>query len=216
MRNRAVAFRAFTAALLCLNFFVMSAACAGDQPGLRAGADSQLWPRVAVRLGLGLGAGPSSLARTPVDASDMPVQSSKSSFTAASVLGDLYFEGSRRFHATGGMLFGNRTYAGSSSALLNALPSATIALSRQVWLAPDEPASDYNEAPMTVPYFGFGYYDTSWRNGWGFSADVGLLALAPQPAVRLGRVFSGEQTFDDYLRDLRLTPRIQLGVSYSF
>jgi len=66
-----------------------------------------------------------------------------------------------------------------------------------------------------VPYFGFGYTGLPSKAGWGFSADLGVMALNPGSAVKLGRVFGG-QNLDDVLRDMRLSPLVQLGVSYSF
>ena len=54
------------------------------------------------------------------------------------------------------------------------------------------------------------------HGGWGFAADVGLMALNAGSAVRFGRLLSGTQSVDELVRDLRLTPVLQLGVSYSF
>ena len=45
---------------------------------------------------------------------------------------------------------------------------------------------------------------------------VGLMALNAGSAVRFGRLLSGTQSVDELVRDLRLTPVLQLGVSYSF
>jgi hypothetical protein len=60
-----------------------------------------------------------------------------------------------------------------------------------------------------------GYTSLYGKSGWGFSADFGLMALSPGSAVKLGRVLGG-QSLDDVLRDMRLSPLVQLGVSYSF
>jgi len=60
----------------------------------------------------------------------------------------------------------------------------------------------------TTPYLGIGYTGLSVKGGWGFSADVGILA------GRLGRNLG--QSLDDQVRELRLAPVLQLGVSYSF
>jgi hypothetical protein len=68
----------------------------------------------------------------------------------------------------------------------------------------------------TAPYLGIGYTGMSIKGGLSFSADVGVAAMNPGPGLRFGRVVSGAQSFDDMLRELRLTPVIQLGVSYSF
>jgi len=73
-----------------------------------------------------------------------------------------------------------------------------------------------NESSGTLPYVGIGYSSLAARSGWSFSADLGLVSLAPGNAVRLGRVFGGSQNLDDVVRDMRLTPVLQLGASYSF
>jgi hypothetical protein len=67
---------------------------------------------------------------------------------------------------------------------------------------------------LTWPYLGIGYSDSSLRGGWGFSADLGLAAQN----FGLGRTARslGNQPLDDMIRDLRLAPVLQLGVSYRF
>ncbi len=68
----------------------------------------------------------------------------------------------------------------------------------------------------TLPYLGVGYTSLSDKSGWGVSADFGLMARNPRSAVQLGRTFTGGQSLDDTLRELRLSPLLQIGVSYSF
>jgi hypothetical protein len=70
------------------------------------------------------------------------------------------------------------------------------------------------DSTLTWPYLGVGYSGSSLRGGWGFSADLGLAAQNPG-AIRLGRAFSG-QPLEDLVRDLQVTPVLQLGVSYQF
>jgi hypothetical protein len=67
---------------------------------------------------------------------------------------------------------------------------------------------------LAWPYVGVGYSDSSLRGGWGFSADLGLAAqnFGLQRTARS----LGNQSLDDFVRDLRLTPVLQLGVSYRF
>jgi hypothetical protein len=66
----------------------------------------------------------------------------------------------------------------------------------------------------STSYFGIGYTGVIGSKGsWGFSADLGVMSLNPG---RIGRVFSGSQNLDDMVRDLRLSPVMQLGISYSF
>ena len=42
------------------------------------------------------------------------------------------------------------------------------------------------------------------------------MALNPGGVVRFGRNLGGGQTLEETLRDMRLSPMLQLGVSYSF
>lgn len=69
---------------------------------------------------------------------------------------------------------------------------------------------------ITLPYLGVGYTSLSLREGWGFSADVGLGGLRPGERLRLGRSGPTAAQVENVLNDLRLAPVIQLGVSYSF
>jgi hypothetical protein len=212
MRSSIHAFRSLAAAVLCASFWVGSAN-AGEQPGLRADTDSLPWPRVAARLGLSMSPASTTAARGMFDAD---TSHGPSQLTSLNVLGDLYFADSHRFRATGGVLLGARALPWSSAALLSTQPGTALVVGRTAPPGTDEPGSEAGDVPNSVPYLGVGYSDASARGGWGFSADFGVLALAPKPAVRLGRVFSGQQSFDDLLRELRLTPSVQVGVSYSF
>ncbi len=77
------------------------------------------------------------------------------------------------------------------------------------------PGLGAEEGNSSVPYLGVGYTGLqslrATGGGWGFSADVGLVALQPRSAVRFG-----QQGLSDSLRDLQLSPLLQLGASYSF
>jgi hypothetical protein len=68
----------------------------------------------------------------------------------------------------------------------------------------------------TAPYLGVGYTGASLRGGWGFTADIGLKGLSATSGsgLRLGR--TPAPAIDDTLRDLRLAPTLQLGVTYRF
>ena len=66
--------------------------------------------------------------------------------------------------------------------------------------------------PPTLPYVGIGYTGLAPRSGWGFSADLGLIAKSPGNSPRIG----GGPSLDDQIRDMRMTPLLQLGVSYAF
>jgi hypothetical protein len=77
------------------------------------------------------------------------------------------------------------------------------------------PGDSSVDAP-TLPYVGIGYTGLSPRGGWSFNADVGVVSLSPGNAAKLGRFFGGGQSLDDAVRDMRWSPVLQLGVSYSF
>jgi len=173
-------------------------------------SDASLWPRWQGRLALG-----TLSPATHPDAMNLDSQGLR--LGGASLLGDYYFSRSWRgvgsgsgFRATSGVILGAR-----SSNLLTATPSANPAghafnVERRavgVWglQVPGDSGND------PVPYVGLGYSGLAGKGAWGFSADLGVMALNPGSAVKLGR-----QGLDDSLRDLRLSPMVQLGVSYSF
>jgi hypothetical protein len=53
----------------------------------------------------------------------------------------------------------------------------------------------------------------SVRGGWGVSADLGL---AGRSGSNGGLRVNGNQSFDDLMRELRISPMVQVGVSYAF
>ena len=62
-----------------------------------------------------------------------------------------------------------------------------------------------------MPYLGVGYTGLKPHGGWRYNADLGLVAQSPG-----GMRLIGTQSLDDTIRELRLAPLVQLGVSYSF
>jgi hypothetical protein len=183
--------------------------------GLTPRSTAAQWPRWQGRLSLGTSA-PS--LRTD----SMHPDSSQVTLSGASLLGDYYFSRSLRgvgdaggFRATSGVFVGTR-----STSLLSATPSVagrSFSVGRRS-LGSIGPLSSPDVAPdpAAVPYLGVGYTGLSSKGGWGFSADVGLMALSPGSAVKLGRVVGGNQNLDDVLREMRFSPLVQVGVSYSF
>jgi hypothetical protein len=69
---------------------------------------------------------------------------------------------------------------------------------------------------VALPYIGLGYTTLSAREGWGLSADIGLGGLRPGDRVRLGLGGANAAQVENILNNLRLSPVLQLGVSYSF
>lgn len=180
---------------------------AADGNGLTVSPDDLYWPRLQTRVSVLV---PASRATPGAALNPAPAAS-------LGLMGDYYMTGSllgpRRaggFRATSGVVIGPRTQALT-------LGSAGAGADRRVFgpspaILPGDAASD----TATVPYLGVGYTGLSTRGGWSFSADLGMMSLAPSGVVKLGRVFSGSQSLDDTLRDMRWSPVLQLGVSYSF
>ena len=112
----------------------------------------------------------------------------------------------------------------ASSALLIRQPG--VSLSELTWSArsinrpagglawgPYDPAA---QGLSAMPYLGLGYSEHSLKTGWGFWADIGLVVQSPGQALGVGRVLWGGQSAEELLRELRLSPMLQLGVNYSF
>lgn len=185
--------------------WVLAAAALGSAQageGLNVNRDAQLWPRWQARLSIHTG---------PADPSSGAAWGSN--LRSLGVMGDYYFLraplGERNHggvRATSGVLLGQATGAW-------ALPAggASSVGRRHSALAPADAASD---GLGTAPYAGVGYSSLAANGGWGFSADLGLMAVGSR--VRLGQQPGAAQRLDDAVRDLRLMPVLQLGVSYSF
>jgi hypothetical protein len=185
--------------------------------GLAANADQVPWGRFQSRVAYSLAAPGWRAELAPADRSGLQVGS-------LGVLGDMYFGGQSAerfaptgFRATSGVLVGARstwlgTVANSSSGGLLRADRRLFGPSATALSPPADPTLD----SATVPYFGIGYSNLSARSGWHFSADLGVVSQSPGNVVRFGRVLGGAQGLDDVIRDMRLAPVIQLGVSYSF
>lgn len=191
----------------------------GAGPTARAEeADGLAMPRLQGRVRLGMGVEPSAI--------DAPGYSNAQSakLSGASVLGDYYFGrfstpagDASGFRATTGVFLGSRLglWGGYAPSVLS---GNLFSVERHSFslLAPPQVVDGASSDSTSVPYVGLGYSGASLKNGWGFSADLGLMALSPGNAARLGRALAGSQSLDDALRELRLSPLLQLGVSYQF
>lgn len=135
-------------------------------------------------------------------------------------LRDYYFDGGETpsfaptttgLRATGGLLVTPRsTLMTSSPRRGSAWPTGLTrpSLTSNGWRPQDD--------LVPVPYVGVGYSDLSSRSGWGIRADLGLMALHPPSAIKLGSTLSGAQGVDTLLNGMQLSPVLQIGVSYSF
>ena len=104
------------------------------------------------------------------------------------------------------MIFGSRTSLAGMSAMAPA-SGGLLNVDRRLFGA-SAPGLNYvadpaSESSGTLPYLGVGYSSLATRSGWSFSADLGVVSLAPRNAVRFGRVFGGSQSLDDIVRDMR-------------
>jgi hypothetical protein len=184
-------------AVLCMALGSMAAQAEG---GLRVAPEQAPWPRWQARIGMDqaapwrgdlapAGNGPRSMKLLG------DVYLSGPGFGAGQVVGGL--------RATGGLLLGSR------SPLLGASPNgAPLSLSVTQSLLTPVRGEEASDVPP-VGYLGIGYSSLSLRGGWGFSADLGVMTgtgLRP-PETR---------NLDDAVRELRLRPVLQLGVSYAF
>ena len=189
-----------------------------DGDGLSTNADRFAWPNVQSRIALAPGAPGWRADLAPVERSGLQVGS-------LGLLGDVYFGGAKSasagaastgFRATSGLLIGARSplLGGSTTPTSGGL----YASNRRLFgaSASSLAATDASVDSSTVPYIGIGYNNLAGKSGWSFSADLGVVSQNPGNVVRFGRVFGGTQNLDDVIRDMRLAPVVQLGVSYSF
>ena len=183
------------------------AAFAASGEGLTASADNLAWARWQGRVSL--------VTAAPAWRADLAgADGSGLKLGTARLLGDYYFLQrdygagvAGGFRATSGVIVGSRAAPWSPGAAGSGFSVERRSAGIPVLVSADT---------STVPYVGIGYSGASLRGGWAFSADLGVMSLNPGGAVKLGRVFGNIQNLDDVVRELRLSPVLQLGVSYSF
>jgi len=77
-----------------------------------------------------------------------------------------------------------------------------------------------NRSDRTVPYMGAGYsgYVANARGipTWRFQADLGVISLNASNSGHLGKVITGQQGFDELVRELRLRPVVKFSMNYKF
>lgn len=189
-----------------------AAAMAADGDGTTPDSGLLPWARWQGRLSLGTSAQPWRLG----------ADRAAPQLASASLLGDYYFSRSLTgpaqlggFRATSGLIFGPRSALSIGQPGLAGGSGFSVG-SRTV----GQTAMPYTNDPVNdtarLPYLGVGYTNLSVRSGWSVSADLGLVGQGAAGAVRLGRAFNGSQSLDDAIREMRMTPLVQLGVSYAF
>ncbi len=192
----------------CATAAFATGAHASDGNGLTVSSDDLYWPRWQTRVSVLV---PAARA-TPGIAVNQAMPPSLGLMSDYYMTGSLL--GSRRaggFRATSGVVIGPR-----AQAVTLGVPGGLGAERRVFGLSPAVLPGDATTDTATLPYLGVGYTGISARGGWSFSADLGMMSLTPSGVVKLGRVFNGSQSLDDTLRDMRWSPVLQVGVSYSF
>ena len=138
--------------------------------------------------------------------------------TSLQLLADYYWQGFRParfglsggFRATSGLLVGERALSPMPVSPVSRSLAASTAGVRALRLGEAE-----RELALAVPYVGVGYSGFSLRGGWGFTADLGLAGTGGGLQMRRDGPAHASGA-DEILRELRLTPVLQIGASYAF
>lgn len=191
---------------------VATAAQAGEGISLAA-AGAGWWSSWQTRLSLQTS---SSLARPQL----APGETAGLKIDSLGVFGDYYFaaaplgrKGAGGFRATTGLMLVDGSTSG-----LTAGHGLGLGLSqRRSTISALSYADTDGRADAAVPYVGLGYSNIDPSSGWRLAADFGLMATSDPRQVRFGgRGERLQALHEEALRDLRITPVLQLGVSYSF
>lgn len=182
------------------------------ESGLRVSGDAAqeraAWPHWQARFGL-------ATTGSAIDGS------ARWHLSAGQALGDYYWSGLRPagvsraggFRATSGLLLGPRALALGTPALAS---GHGIGLTLSRTSRPSSGTGDASQSWLVTPYVGLGYSAVSVRGGWGFTADFGLAGATGGLRTHRNSSLGTSPGMDDLLRELRLTPVLQFGASYSF
>lgn len=198
----------------------LSWACQAGQ-GLAAPQADTWWPQWQARLSL------QALPMTSHSSSSAPLGlTAQRGVQGGALLGDYYFarQLAGRFRASGGLMVGTLGGApvggfSSPTSSINtaASPAVPARLSLSLFNAPaPAPGMQASDSADTVPYLGLGYAGSLWRDRVALTADLGLVSERPAAASSMGRALFGNQGMNQALRDMRLSPVLQLGMRYTF
>ncbi len=173
--------------------------------GLAVPSADTLWPQWQARIAVQTSAA-SPLAMTSLLDSSV----GRRTVQGASFLGDYIFASPSfgNFRATGGLFFGN---AGGAP-LLSAAAGPRLGLALQGGGAASVPGQ---EPAGTLPYLGMGFSSAALLPSLSVSADIGWVAGQSSSLAGGGRPLFGNQAGAS-LRDLRISPVLQLGLRYAF
>ncbi len=196
-----------------------SIACHAGQ-GLATPAAETWWPQWQARLSL---QGASLAPLSPlggVQAAAAP--SAQRGIQGVSLLGDYYFArpAMGHFRASGGLMVGALggapvAFGSTAPALAGHQAGSRLGLSVLSTASPGF-ATAAGDTAETVPYLGVGYSGMVWRDSISLTADLGMVSERPAAASGVGRALFGNQGMNQALREMRLSPVLQLGMRYSF
>ena len=192
---------------------VLAALPAGAANGLAVSQPEALWPQWQARIAVQTG------SLSPVTLADRfgnawGGNGAPRGLQGGAVFGDYYFARPSfgAFRASGGLLIGAQSGAPVFNSS-NSLGSTRLDLS--VNSLGNIGATALENPMATMPYVGLGFTGAAWRS-LAITADVGVVAERPAGGGSTGRALLGNQGMDNALRDMRLSPVLQLGVRYTF
>ncbi len=197
----------------------ISIACQAGQ-GLTAPQPDVWWPQWQARLSLQ--SAPLASALLSTDRSTQGGLATQRGVQGGALLGDYYFARPLmgQLRASGGLMFG--PLGGAPLGFASGLPSVSgSALPTRLGLSllgGATPAYRWSasEGIEPVPYVGLGYSGSWWRDSLSLTADLGMVSERPTAAGSVGRAVFGNQGMNQALRDMRLSPVLQLGMRYAF
>ena len=180
----------------------LGASAVGAAEGLVAPAADALWPRWQARVAV------QTSTASPLSGGHFLEASAPRGVKGGAVLGDYYFATPSfvSFRASGGVLMG----LNGGLPMTIAAPGTRLGVAVGHFSAPVAAAGIETPAAGALPYMGFGFSGALWRSSLAVSADIGWVADG------VGRAVFGNQGMDGAVREIRLSPVLQLGVRYSF
>jgi hypothetical protein len=196
------------ASLLAGAGLVLAAAPGRAADGLQAPATAALWPQWQARLSL------QSTSLSPLSMNRLLEASAlQRGVQGAALLGDYYFATPEfgRFRASGGVMLGAQ---GGAPLMGSAAESRWgLAVGSGSFQSLGN-ASEYQAG--AAPYLGLGFTSSGWHDSLAVTADVGVMSDRPSAMTGLAKVLFGTQGSDYSLREMRLSPVLQLGLRYTF
>lgn len=189
----------------------LALACAAMAPaalaadGLLAPAAGGVWPQWQARISV------QSATLSPLTLSQLfEGGTQQRGLQGGALLGDYYFASPAfgSFRASGGLLLGLQ--GGAPVGVASAGSRLGLSLSSGGSLVSTPGA----EGAGAATYLGLGFTSLAWRSSLALTADVGM--VADRSAIGVGRAIFGNQGMDNTLREMRLSPMLQLGLRYTF